>query len=347
MEPHAFQRLTLDEIDVRFEHRVGWPRLTPAPVYTLEVKPSDPQVVNVEMLRPRICQILDRHQIVHHEIDLQYRTPIRHAADLPREFVRLLINCKYDPRKREEYPDSWATAVIEIHGLLLETANQHELLDLGIELFDLNYEHSIHLTNVPEKYQHVVENWDGGNQYRRQVLALFANRPRLWQAMLLTGLQASNKHTRDQKCVLWFDAIDTNNQLRLQVETELRSILPPDVSIEIWQASHRLLSFSTPGTFDASPILDDSSDLKAMPDFRRSFLNEHFEWPPNPGCSIGAVGEESGSGTLGGYVKVLEDTVDAHGNSTSCERVYALTCAHVALSGSRGVSSQNQVHESI
>lgn len=51
--------------------------------------------------------------------------------------------------------------------------------------------------------------------------------------MVLVGLRASNKHTRDYKCVLWFDAIDTTNAIWPQIETELWEILPQDISIEI------------------------------------------------------------------------------------------------------------------
>lgn len=141
----------------------------------------------------------------------------------------------------------------------------------------------------------------------------------------------SNKHTQDYKCVLWFDVIDTTHALWPEMETELRAILPQDISIEIWQASNRLLctSFWSGG----DPILNDSSDIVSSDQPLTGVDPSFFERPPNPGCSIGVVGEEKGTGTLGGYVKVLERTVDANGNSTPCERIYALTCAHVALGG--------------
>lgn len=151
--------------------------------------------------------------------------------------------------------------------------------------------------------------------------------------MLLSGFQASNKHTQDYKCVLWIDAIDTTHALWPQMETELRAILPQDISIEIWQASNRLLCPSFWGG-EGTPILNDSSDIASSDRALKDVTPKIFERPPEPGCSIGVVGEENGTGTLGGYVKVLEHTVNADGISTPCERVYALTCAHVALGGS-------------
>lgn len=331
MEPPP--QLTLDEIDRRSGYRVGWPRLTHAPVLTMPVGQEDSSSpsVDVDRLRPQIHQILARNQIVSDRFALEYRMPMHSSTrDPPRKFKRLVIECDYDPRKQEEHTDSWAIAVIEIRNLLLESnPNQPELLDLGIELYDPLYEASIHPTNIAEKYQHVVQNWDGGENYRRKVLALFENRPTLWQVMLLTGLRADNRHTKDEKCVLWFDAIDASNTLWLEVEKELESIFPRDVSIEIWQASGGLLSVAFSGT---------------------EHFKDSFAFPPNPGSSIGEVGREKATGTFGGYVTVEKTKVDAHGKSTRCEHVYALTCAHVALGRSRlvqGIPSEIQKLESI
>lgn len=150
--------------------------------------------------------------------------------------------------------------------------------------------------------------------------------------MVLLGLRASNKHTQDDKCVVWIDAIDTTHTLWPQIETELRAILPSDISIEIWQASNRLLCTTFCGEVD--PILADSSDIAFPDQTAKDIASEFFDRPPNPGCSIGVTGEKRGTGTLGGYVKVVEQTADANGISTPYERVYALTCAHVALGGS-------------
>jgi hypothetical protein len=333
--------LKIDDIDQRFKYRVGWPRLIHAPVETvwLSLGPAelcDPLPgVDMERLGAEVCQILDRYKIVLQDGGfprLQYRTALQHLNNPPRDHLRLIVGCDFDPCQQEECPDSWAQAVIEIHNLLRQTAN-HLSLDIGIELFDPSYEDSIRLTKIPDTHQHIIANWDSGSHYRQQVLRLFENRPRLWQAMVLLGLQASNKHTQDYKCVVWIDAIDTTHTLWPQIETELRAILPQDISIEIWQASNRLLCTTFWGG-EGAPILNNSSDIASPDQTLNNVTLEFFERPPNPGCSIGVVGEESGTGTLGGYVKVLEHTVDADGISTPCERVYALTCAHVALGGS-------------
>jgi hypothetical protein len=345
--------LRINDIDRRFRYRVGWPRLINAPVETawLSLGPADLRDglpgVDMEQLAGQVRQILDRHHIVPQSSNFarfQYRTPLQGWTNPPREHLRLTVECDYDPRQQEEFPDSWAQAVIEIYDLVRQTTN-HLLLKIGIELFDPSYEGSIRLTQVPDTHQHIIANWDGGLHYRQQVLRLFENQPRLWQAMVLVGLCASNKHTRDYKCVLWFDAIDTTHTLWPQMETELREILPQDISIEIWQARNRLLCTTFDGG-EGESIRNDSSGIepsKILVDVHPRFL----EQPPNPGCSIGVVGEETGTGTLGGYVKVLEPTVDADGNSTQCERVYALTCAHVALGGSplfKLLKSKGRVH---
>lgn len=333
--------LKIDDIDQRFKYRVGWPRLIHAPVETvwLSLGPAelrDPLPgVDMERLGAEVCQILDRYKIVLQDGGfprLQYRTALQHLNNPPRDHLRLIVGCDFDPCQQEECPDSWAQAVIEIHNLLRQTAN-HLSLDIGIELFDPSYEDSIRLTKIPHTHQHIIANWDSGSHYLQQVLRLFENRPRLWQAMVLLGLQASNKYTQDYKCVVWIDAIDTTHTLWPQIETELRVILPPDISIEIWQASNRLLCTRFWGG-KGDPILNDSSDIASSDRAHIGVTPKFFEQPPDPGCSIGVIGEENGTGTLGGYVKVLEHTVDADGISTPCERVYALTCAHVALGGS-------------
>lgn len=330
--------LKIADIDQRFRYRVGWPRLVHAPVETvlLSLGPvNDPLPgVDMERLRAEVRQILDRHKIVLHSgsfPQLQYRAPLQHLNKPHRNHLRFVAECEYDPRQQADCPDSWAQAVIEIHNLLRQTTS-HRSLDIGIELFDPSYEDSILLTELPDTYQHIIADWDGGPHYRQQVLRLFENRPRLWQAMLLLGLQASNKHTKDHKCVLWIDAIDTTHPLWPQIEIEIRAILPQDISIEIWQASNRLLCNSY-WLGEGDPILD-SGDIAPSKRHHNDITPNDFEQPSNPGCSIGVVGEERGTGTLGGYVKVLQNTVDADGISTLCERVYALTCAHVALRGS-------------
>lgn len=179
--------LRIDDIDQRIRYRVGWPRLIHAPVETawLSLGPADLRDplpgVDMERLGAQVRQILDRHKIVLQDgafPRLQYRTALQHLINPPRDHLRLIVECDYDPRQQEGFPDSWAQAVIEIHSLVRQTTN-HLSLNIGIELFDPSYEDSIRLTKVPDTHQHIIANWDGGFHYRQQVLRLFENRPRL------------------------------------------------------------------------------------------------------------------------------------------------------------------------
>jgi hypothetical protein len=176
------QDLGIVDIDRRFKYRVGWPRLIHAPVETawLSLGPEDLHDplpgVDMERLGAQVCQILDRHKIVLRDQvfpRLMYRTALQHWNSPPRDHLRLIVECDFDPQQQENHPDSWAEAVIEIHTLLRETAQNST--KIGIELFDPSYEDSIRLTTVPDTHQHIIADWNGGFHHRQQVLRLFEN----------------------------------------------------------------------------------------------------------------------------------------------------------------------------
>jgi hypothetical protein len=58
---------------------------------------------------------------------------------------------------------------------------------------------------------------------------------------------------------------------------------------------------------------------------------EDFERPPKPGSSLGAMADDKESGTLGGYIRVSQNTAEPYGNTIKIERTYSLTNAHVVL----------------
>jgi hypothetical protein len=211
----------------------------------------------------------------------------------------------FDPQQLKSHPDAWLMAVIEIHQIICEIPS---LRGIGIELCDRVYEESLHLHHLPPHSERTREEWMA--QYRPQILAKFGSLPRLWQAMALMGLKASNEHIENHTCVLWFDAIDTDNALWRDLEPELVSILPDNISVEIWQARNKLLCD------DDLPTCDATKGLQI----------EDFVSPPKPGTSLGVLNDRLSSATLGGYVRVHTEN-----GSTSEDRIYGITNAHPLL----------------
>lgn len=197
--------LTLADVDKRWKHRAGWPRLCSLPVETITTFTgrSDLDIqCNLGDLRAEVKRILDYYHIETREEPLTaVRTRRSLTCELPRKDRRLFVDCVYNPDRQKENPISWAQAVIKIHNVIKATLS-HPHTDIGIELCDIEYERSIRFTNVPVSLSESQKNWNGGQNYEQQILAEFNGRPRLWQVMTLIGLEASNQYSSDRWCAV-------------------------------------------------------------------------------------------------------------------------------------------------
>jgi hypothetical protein len=57
----------------------------------------------------------------------------------------------------------------------------------------------------------------------------------MWQAMMPIGLYAKGERSEDHKTVIYFGALNTEDEAWDELEEAMRSILPENVGIEILQ----------------------------------------------------------------------------------------------------------------
>jgi hypothetical protein len=187
--------------------------------------------------------------------------------------------------------------------------------NIGIELADFTYQASIQLCDIPRQHnQFLLENWRGqGLDYRGRVLAKLGKNIGKLNAMMPVGYRAYRAHgPPDHIAVLFIDASNAEDEEWVNIKTELCSVLPDFMGVEIWQATD---SFFQNNAKSLSSPLD------------QTLTPEDFQRPPKPGTSVGRrghTGKEFGGGTLGGYVQLrFRDSEEL--------KTLGITNAHVVL----------------
>jgi hypothetical protein len=258
-----------------------------------------------EELKSCINTILETHAILRgpNSPALVYRTQKYGTAKLP----RVIVDCTYD----EETNNSkmWAKAVTEIYAATKQAAQWEA--EVGLELFDWKYMNSSHICTPPDSdSQELKANWEEGLKYFQQICRLFENRPPMFQAMIPVGRCAAGQRAYEWRTVILFDALNTEDDTWDSIETEIRSLIPPQIGIEIRQGLGPLFCY-------------DGAKLLQHEQWEFESVRAKYTRPPRPGCGIGIRGI-SGAGTMGGYV--VTEKAD-----TKERTIFGVTNAQVAL----------------
>jgi hypothetical protein len=311
------RQITIDQVDTRWPYRAGYPRLLRLPVETEYIELENTKLfteANLTELRSRGSDILEAHGIdldgrlelayQKHEIDAAVA---RTTGSTSRNVPRIVASCIYE-KDSSSSSTTWAKAVVEIYALIQSLA-EPGTEEIGVELIDDGYIGLYRFCEPPsDSARQLQENWDAGEAYHQQILDLFENYPDMYQVMMPIGVRTMDQYADDDhKLVLFFDALNAEDDVWDVLEPKIKAILPKDVGIEIRQAVNRLLCYSVVGK-----ELCDSS-----------FYPENYERPLQPGSRVGIQGDSTRFGTMGGYVvtKAKDDKSTA----------FAVTNAHVVL----------------
>ena len=153
-------------------------------------------------------------------------------------------------------------------------------------------------------------NWEKGQNYRQKILQLFENRPHMWQAMMPIGVRAKGKRAEDHRMVIYFDALNAEDDAWDDLEEAMRSILPEDVGIQILQNTGSLFCNDK-----LAPLQNVS---------KPEFSADNYIRPPRPGWEISIEQDNSSSGTMGGYIMT-------EAKDTGRRTTFGVTNAHIVL----------------
>lgn len=139
--------------------------------------------------------------------------------------------------------------------------------------------------------QELSTNWEIGRNYCQKILDLFQGPHPMFQAMLpigrctirRTGALNDGPPTYELSAVIFFDALNAEDELWDYLEGQIRSILPSEIGIEIRQRS---------GPLFFSPPYFPKNDMKALIP-----SPEEFARPPRFGCDVAVQGSGS-AGTM-------------------------------------------------
>ncbi|KAF4963902.1 hypothetical protein F66182_18101, partial [Fusarium sp. NRRL 66182] len=133
--------------------------------------------------------------------------------------------------------------------------------------------------------------------------------------MTPVGRCSKGQRAYEWSIVIFFDAINAEDDKWDSIENSMRSILPNSVGIEIQQ---RACSLFCNG---------DDTNVQQSVDFDRpswvSTIIKKYKQKPLPGCEMGPQ-NQPWQGTMGGYV-ITED------EETGAKTTYGVTNAHVAV----------------
>lgn len=178
--------------------------------------------------------------------------------------------------------------------------------EIGVELYDFHYMDYRFCEPPSTKSRELLMNWETG--YRHEIFGLFEDRPQMYQAMVSTGLYANGERAEDFERVIFFDALDAEDDAWDELEEAIRSILAEDVGIEIQQSTGPLFCNATPLQNAMGPEL-------SVDDYVR---------PPRPGFEISIEQTDLSSATIGGYVMT-------EAKDTGKRTTFGVTNAHVVL----------------
>lgn len=313
IETYAEQAtITSEDVDTRWPFRAGYPRLLRPSVINLPINEAKIPIPNAkfEDLKSRIDSILKTYNIRRgvRSHDLVYRRQRYGKLGLP----RVVVDCTYD--KKTSHSKMWAKAVIEIYAATQSMVEGN--IEVGVELFDWQYMLSTHIcTCPPDKSKDLLANWETGNKYLEKILQLFREEPYdMFQAMTPVGRCSAGQRECEWSIVIFFDAIDAEDEKWDSIEDSIRSILPNHIGIEIQQRAGSLLCNSDDGDTQQSVEYDQPSWVSTMA--------EKYKQDALPGCEISPQ-DKYWQGTMGGYVI----TKDKDGKRTT----YGVTNAHVVF----------------
>ncbi|KAI7975190.1 hypothetical protein EIK77_001876 [Talaromyces pinophilus] len=307
---HPYHRaIAVEDVDTRWPYRAGYPRLLRPRVQSRSIKNKAEIPIseaNFEKLKQRISEITEAYGITHLDTpEMVYRAHASPVSD--RQQIRIVVHCVYE--KDLSHSKTWAKAVTEIY----QEANMscEQGMEIGVELFDFNYMSTSRFVPGPsEKSRELSTNWNKGQNYHQKILQLFENRPHMWQAMMPIGVRAKGKRAEDHRMVIYFDALNAEDDAWDDLEEAMRSILPEDVGIEILQNTGSLFCN------DKLASLQNVSKPK--------FSADNYIRPPRPGCEISIEQDNSSSGTMGGYI--ITEAKD-----TGRKTTFGVTNAHIVL----------------
>lgn len=303
--------IAVEDVDTRWPYRAGYPRLLRPRVESRPVKKADFPIseANFEKLIQLIDEIAEAHSITLHDGSfirtpprMEYRAHSSPVSQADRQQIRVVVRCVYE--KGLSHSKTWAKAVTEIYeeaNMLCEPARE-----IGVELFDYKYMDTYRFGPCPSKERAEMSmNWNMGQNYRQRILQLFENRSHMWQVMVPIGLWAEGSRSQDHKMVIYFDALDAEDDVWDELEEAIRSILPEDIGVAILQSTGPLLRFG-----------NNMAKLKPV------FVAGKYTRPPMPGCEISIEQNKLSAGTMGGYV--ITEAKD-----TRIRTTFGITNAHV------------------
>jgi hypothetical protein len=189
-------------------------------------------------------------------------------------------------------------------------------IEVGVELIDWQYMFSTHLcASPPSESKELLANWELGNKYLEKILQMFEVPHKMFQAMIPIGRCSAGQREYEWSIVIFFDALNAEDDAWDVIEERMRSILPDNIGIEIQQRAGSL--FCTGSDNNTQQIAEYNQPYWV------SSMAKQYTQPALPGCQVSPQGKYW-LGTMGGYVTTLDKET---GNSTT----YGVTNAHVAL----------------
>ncbi|KUL89244.1 hypothetical protein ZTR_03694 [Talaromyces verruculosus] len=290
------RRITPNDVDTRWPYRAGYPRLLRPYVESRPIEAAEKPIsdANFKRLRSRIFEILKSYDLPWSKSvpstlpEVVYRKQEFGTSGL----ARVLIHCSYD--KETSCSQKWTAAVAEIYA---ETQSMVEGdHEVGVELADMEFMDSEIISLPTPMSQELSANWENGHKYREQILQLFEARSPMFRAMIPMGRRSVGELTSELIEVIFFGALNAEDNSWDSIEARIRLILPSHIDIDIRQGSGPsfCLRFSENNA---------EGDIPSPEEYTR---------PPRPGHDIGAMGSRS-AGTMGGYVV----TADKNGKKTT------------------------------
>lgn len=306
--------ITPDDVDNRWPFRAGYPRLLRPSVINSPINEAEKPIsdANFADLKSQIDMILKTYNIRQgrRPHKLVYRKQKFGELGLP----RVVVDCIYD--KETSHSKTWERAVIKIYTAIQSVVEGN--IEVGVELLDWQYMSRMHIcTCPPDRSKELLANWELGHKYAEKILQLFEGSDQMFQAMTPVGRCSKGQCAYEWSIVIFFDAINAEDDKWDSIENSMRSILPDFVGIEVQQRAGSLFCNNDNYDTQQSVEYDQPSWVSA--------IIEKYKQDPLPGCDIGPV-SKSWQGTMGGYVITQDE-------DTGQKTTYGVTNAHVALDG--------------
>lgn len=306
--------ITPEDVDTRWPFRAGYPRLLRPSVINLPIIGSDKPIsdANFEDLKSQIDSILETYNIPRgaRPHKLVHRRQLYGKLGHP----RVVVDCTYD--KESSHSKLWAKAVIKIYTAIQSVVEGN--IEVGVEMFDWQYMLSTHIcTCPPDESKELLANWEIGHNYLGKILQLFDDPREMFQAMTPVGRCSAGEREYEWSLVIFFDAMNAEDDEWISIEDSIRSILPDHIGIEVQQRAGSLFCNSDDGNTEQSVEFDQPSWV--------STTSQKYKEDPQPGCEVSPQ-DKYWHGTMGGYVKTVN-------KATGKRTTYGITNAHVVCNG--------------